>query len=591
MMQFKFLDEVIPSLTFDLAVLRRDTTRYSMLLYQHEGTLFGSAERVGNNDQTLAYKQSNAFLELLRQTNADLGVTPEYVVPWACLKEILDDTSKYPKNGKLWLLGMESIKKEDIAQFAADCTAASVKFHYDESVLEDQKSFLNTLIYVFWGKIEGTNRFIVIAQFKTKHMGVWGTDLERNGMVDGKVIYVLKNNNSSVRLFTVVCSEAMNLAEALTAEARDYLHYEDSPYLLINPQVNPGPIHKHFLDFRNAVLSDERKEIISLNWSSNSRLGHDSLLKEGSGRSGIYTRSGQFSFGDTARIVKNHNLGMYYFYPGKDRHAFVLESKTSAFLIENLPVHITGGVAAQQRRNGPEVTAAFKLKNDFRWEALETVSDGHIDFLKNLDCENSFLMDPNQCILEKERLACLSSGEIPEKSDLHWSDVDKLLSLHFAETTEINNRATVAQDTSGASSDKRAYYAKAIEKLGGVILKDAENYPPSLAGLKNKTISVGYSQKKNTAHQKLTKENYFRYNMVAEGDEMIAATVCFLPLGGRADAVRVYERLRGLFTSDSMSKSRVVVYYETNQGFDCVSDLGAGSITTDNSTRENSITR
>lgn len=587
MMQFKFLEEVFPSINLSLDVLSRDTLRYSMLLYQHQGVLFASPERIGNQDQELAHHQLSSFLGLLKSRNVDLGVTPEYVVPWSVLSDLLTNSDKWPADGKIWVLGMESINKGAITDFAAQW-GEQVIFHFDERVLACNENYLNATVYVFRAKIEGNQRLIALVQFKTKHMGAWSDDLERNYMIPGTEIYVVRNNSTSVGLFTLICSEAMNLVQDLDATVRAKLMWDDMPYLILNPQINPGPTHKYFLDFRNTVFAAEKKEIVSLNWNNCSKVFKNNLIKEGASRSGIFMRSTDFNF-DARRIKKNHNLGMYYFYYGKDRHAFLLDSKTQAFQIDNPPVHIIGGVGAQQFRNGPEVMAAFNLGQDYVWEELNKVSDGVEDYLKDYPCTNEFLLDPNSCVLEKERLVCLSSGEVPERADRTWANVNKLSSIRLSETTELNFRLTVPQDIKTESTVKRDYYIKAVEKLNNIILKDKTLYPVSMARYKADNILLGYCQQKDENGQKVIAHEYFRYNVVQENGDMVYATICYVPLGGKAAAKKVFSAVRGLFDNDSMSGARVVVYYESGNTYACICDPNPASIITTNNTSEESI--
>ncbi|RYE50473.1 MAG: hypothetical protein EOP48_19700, partial [Sphingobacteriales bacterium] len=461
-----------------------------MFLYQHQGILFASPVRIGNQDQDLAHNQLSSFLQLLKSRNVDLGVTPEYVVPWTVLSALLTDSEKWPTEGKIWVLGMESISKERIKEFGTQW-GDEIVFHFDQRVLECNENYLNAAVYVFRAKVENEQRLIALVQFKTKHMGAWSDDLERNYMIPGSEIYVVRNNSTSVGLFTLICSEAMNLVQDLTGAVKTKLMWDDMPYLILNPQINPGPTHKFFLDFRNTVFAAEKKEVISLNWNNCSKVLKKDLIRDGASRSGIFMHSTDFNF-DAHRIKKNHSLGMYYFYYGKDRHAFLLDSRTHAFQIDNPPVHITGGNGAQQFRNGPEVMAAFSLKGDFSWEELKEVSDGLEHYLKDHPCNNEFLLNPKSCVLEKERLVCISSGEIPERADRTWSNVNKLSSIRLSETTEVNFRLTVTQDITTESLSKRDYYIKAVEKLNNIILKDKSLYPASLARYKEENILLGY---------------------------------------------------------------------------------------------------
>lgn len=591
MMHFKFLEEVIPSITIDLAVLRRSTQRYSMLLYQHQGVLFASSQRVGNHDQAFATGQLGAFLSLAREKDVDLALTPEYAVPWECLSALLGNSGQWPAENKLWVLGMESISKAALESFSASLTDDQIHLVFEEEILKDNRNFLDPLAYVFRAKIDGVDKLIVMLQFKTAHMGVWsGGDIERDNVIEGKTIYILRNSGGSQHLLTLICSEAMNLPDNLTDENLERLQWSDIPYLILNPQVNPGPVHPNFVGFRNHVFRWARKEIIELNWSSSSKLMDDVLLKDGSGRSGIFMKSADIQYADLNRIRGNHARGMYYFYSGKNRHAFLLNSEANAFLIENLAADINRGMPEQQMRNGPEVRMTYKLNGDLAWQELATVSDGHLEFLSEQECTNAFLLDETACILEKERLVCLSSGEMPDRAGLDWGNLDKLSAIRFAETTELNRRLTVAQDRDVDSLRQRSIYLESVGKLDNVILKDSASFPPSLARFRHTPLSVGFSQQRG-AEGKAIRREYYRYNVVSQDGEMVTATICFVPWGGRLRAEKAYKALRGLFDTDNMNRARVVVYYEVAGSYRNISDPSPGSITTGTGISDDSIIR
>lgn len=590
-MHFKFLEDVIPSLTLDLAILRRGTQRYSMILYQHQGVLFGSNERIGNNDQNLAKQQLDAFFSLLKNTNVDLGVTPEYCVPWENIEEVFTDQNKWPDEHKLWVLGMESISPNHLKIIKEKVAKSSIHFVYDQDVHDVNKDYLDPIIYLFKAKIDGEDRLIALCQFKTSHMGVWsGGDIERDHLIEGKEIYILRNNPTSQHLLTVICSEAMTFQDNLTEVNRLKLQWSDMPYLILNPQINPGPSHQNFVSFRNHVFRWDRKEIIGLNWNNLSKIGAKNLLKDGAGRSGIFLKSTDIKFSDFARIKGNHKRGLYYFFSGKNRHAYLLNSSAHAFRIENLSVNINEGLPQHQMRNGPEIISTYLLKKDFSWETLETISDGHLDFIADQKCNNLFLTSAENCILEKEMLACISSGDIPEKSGINWSDVDKLASIHFEENTELNKRLTVAQDKDDDSVRQRSGYLQAVGILDNVILKNKVKLPSSLARFRMKELLVGYSQQRDVSG-KIVQEESYRYNIVSEDDELIKATICFVTWGGRARAEKVYKSLRGLFDSDNMNRARVVVFYEIAGEYYNVSDPKPASITTETGIGDASIIR
>lgn len=590
-MHFKFLEEVIPSITLDLAILRRGTQRYSMLLYQHQGVLFASNERIGNNDQILAKQQLDAFFSLLNDANVDLGVTPEYCVPWESVEGVFSDQNKWPNDHKLWVLGMESILPNDLKIINDKLAKSSIHFVYDREIHKENKDYLDPIIYLFKAKVDDKDRLIALCQFKTAHMGVWsGGDIERDHLIEGKEIYILRNSPTSQHLLTVICSEAMTFQDNLTEVNQIKLQWSDIPYLILNPQINPGPVHQNFVRFRNHVFRWDRKEIIGLNWNNLSKIGAKNLLKDGAGRSGIFLRSTDIKFSDFARIKGNHNRGLYYFFSGKNRHAYLLDSSAHAFLINNLSVNINEGLPEHQMRNGPEIISTYLLKHDFTWGISETISDGHLDFIADQQCKNLFLTSAENCVLEKERLVCISSGDIPEKSGSNWSEVDKLASIRFEENTELNKRLTVAQDKDDDSIRQRSGYLQAVGILDNVILKNKDRLPSSLARFRNKELFVGYSQKRDLTG-KIAQKEYYRYNIVSEDDELIKATICFVTWGGRARAEKVYKSLRGLFDSDNMNRARVVVFYEIAGEYFNISDPNPASITTETGIGDDSIIR
>ena len=53
------------------------------------------------------------------------------------------------------------------------------------------------LFYLFRGRHQGQDKLIVLVQFKTKHMGTRLTAMERDHLIEGKIIYILKNQGES----------------------------------------------------------------------------------------------------------------------------------------------------------------------------------------------------------------------------------------------------------------------------------------------------------------------------------------------------------------------------------------------------------
>ena len=84
-MEFKFIDELNLGITIDLTVLQRDSQRYSILLYQHEGTLFADETRISNYSSVDI--QFEEFFAKAKIENTDLALTPEYSCPWKVIKK------------------------------------------------------------------------------------------------------------------------------------------------------------------------------------------------------------------------------------------------------------------------------------------------------------------------------------------------------------------------------------------------------------------------------------------------------------------------------------------------------------------------
>ncbi|RZJ51250.1 MAG: hypothetical protein EOO19_01190, partial [Chryseobacterium sp.] len=261
MMNFIFIEQMLPGLQIDLRVLSRGTERYRMLLYQHEGVL-GLTEhgtKLGNMaDSTVKFR---SFLDLACSEHPDLVMTPEYSCPWANIREILDDSEKWPAEGKLWALGSESITPEQLTGFATHYRSDQIVVHYDAGIFGGNGIFLDPLVYLFKATQNNEAKLIVLVQFKTQHMGVrTGGDLERDRLIEGRQIYIIRNNADSVNLIGVICSEAMNFPAAMGMQQRLDVGWNDRPFLVLNPQVNPDPIHEDFIAFRKFVTEQERKE-------------------------------------------------------------------------------------------------------------------------------------------------------------------------------------------------------------------------------------------------------------------------------------------------------------------------------------------
>ena len=569
-MNFQYVEELIPDIRIDLNILKRESQRHNILLYQHEGILTASAAGIGGLPEESA--KFDAFFTLADAKNADLILTPEYSCPWSCIENIINERDKWPKANKLWAIGSHSINKDQIEAFElANLNGKKdVAYHYDKTLLTHTQTFFDPLIYLFRGNIGLEEKLIVLIQFKTHHMGIWaGGDVERNNIILGHQIYVLRNSLQSINLFSLICSEAMNFQDNFTEAARTKLNWIDAPFLILNPQVNPDPLHELFIAFRNFVFRFGKKEIIHLNWNNKSKIGRSNLLRGNASRSGIYLKSTEIEQKNLHRIKENHRKGQYYFFYSVDRHAFILNSSPNAFLIAIPSVDITGVLAPQIRRDGPEVLETFIFNNEGDLSVINDVDDKHIEFIIALGCNNPFLLNPDNCVIEKERLACLSAGEMLDKQTRVWFETENLRSIRMKNSIEVNCRLTFAEDTQAESKSQRGIYIAAVTALDGEVLPNPALYPPSISDLKSMQLKVGYYRNAGS--------DGFKYNLIDNAGNHVNTTVSYL---GTADEIKVnftFDLLQALFDKENMNRRRVVIFYKQGTAILSKFDPGAGS--------------
>lgn len=577
-MEFKFLDEELNYFP-DLRVLERSNLRHSVLMYQHTGSLRATAASIGNLPGfNNAESTVNSFFRLAKEGNQDLVLTPEYCCPWQCVSTIIENEQNWPSARKLWVIGCESITKDELTAFDNQYQN-DIIIHYDHQVFEDIRTFFDPVLYIFLANVDQIPRLHVVVQFKTFHMSVWsGGEVERDNMIEGKTVYLLRNNTESINFITLICSEAMNFASQLIGDVPAVIGWLDRPFLIFNPQLNGQPIHENFRAFRRFVMGRPKREIISLNWSMNSKIGHDNFIQIGTSRSGFIVQSNEVELKSSTRLRKNHADGMYYFNFGiKDRHAFILNSFVEAFHIENTSIDIIGVEQQQARRDGPEVIASYVIDANFLLIPLVNhPSDRSIHYLNEQACANNFLLDGVQCVLEKERLASLSALEIA-KGDSEWYAISNLLPLRLDEQIEVNKRLTFAEDTTQESEEQRRKYIRAISELQEILSNRKDLFPESIKGLHDITIQIGYDQAIEGGKKNIEVEKY-KYNVTTEAGLQVRATICYLDHPSEAELKAKYSLLQELF-GDNPRRGRIVIFYRRGQEILKKWDDAAGKIT------------
>ena len=560
MVEFIPLNELVDPFP-ELNILKRDTTRKELLLYQHEGSLVGNANRIGNAAPNHAPFQ--AFFAKAKELNSELAMTPEYSCPLAVLQEVILDVNKWPNRGKLWAICTESLTKEELIELRQQLSADIFRLIFDETRLDDNNRYVDPLFYLFIspGNPDVLN---VVLQFKSHPMSVQGPSIvERNHMIQGRVIYILRNPDVSTNLISVICSEAMNFSTMLTPHMQQDISWHDEPFFILNPMVNPEPAHPLFAGFRQFVLKSDKKQIIELNWNNQSLIGNDPLIKDGASRSGIFLNSHEVNQKDTVRIRHNHKRGLYYFHSGAHRYAFILNSVPHLFRIALPCISSIDVEQVQKRSEGPEVIETYTF-NGAQFDIIHTVDDGLLNFLNGKHCGVPFAIDPNGCVINKERLVCISAGLVELKNVEDWYLPDKLRSFRL-DAAEICRRFTVHPDNIGDSHLQKRSYLRALTELNDVILVNDDYYPECIESLKGKDIRLGYTNVLVGGKSQAEIDKY-KYNITTPAGDRITATVAFLDYPDNRELNATFEALQALFEPENNNRGRVIVYYTRGPG-------------------------
>lgn len=551
-MEFKFIDTVIENIALNLEVLEKDTNNYTMLLFQHKGVFSVNNDKFGNETDCSA--KFSAFIELAKAKNVSLALTPEYSCPWNSVVQVVQNQDKWPNNSKLWALCCESITPDEIRAFKQAYANANVLIHFDEEVLNHGGGvLLDPVCYVFKAQVNKVEKLIVLVQFKTQHMGVWETTLERDKYIWGNEVYVLRNTLISIYLFSNICSEAANFSVTNELQRQLDHRWDEQPYIILNPQMNPEPTHEYFRDFRKTMLRYQHKDVISLNWAGKTGLsGRDEPLVPLS-KSSLVLKTTEIDYDNLERFVRNHQKGLYYVNRKANNHAYYLNPFEEVFLIANLKPASSGIPGTLSRRTGPEVRNLFKWNNENEvFTEFEQVDDGFINFLQGLNCNNATFLNGQISFIDKERLVNLSCGLASVKNDdRRWYRLDKLETF-VQDENETVNRLTYVHDES--SEEIRRCYIDHIDCLNHVIIPDKTLFPENLEAFKGNCSEVmffndgGYN---------------YKYNLITT-DGKNRATVAYIGRKDEGSALKTLRQMQSLFEKEDQSKKLVVVWYKEN---------------------------
>ena len=543
-MRYRFVDTLnIGIENLDLEALQFNSNAYSVLLYQHLGDFLPTPTKFGNSNNVESHRKFEAFIRLAKVENVSLAITPEYSCPWSVIRDILSNEEIQPSNGKLYAIGCESITRDELNTLENDFSNNERIIFFDKSVLNNNGNFFDPLCYIF----RNQNRLYLIIQFKTHHMGVWTNRIESDHYKDGREIYILRNNPDSVYLFSLICSEAMNFEinpQFLNDVNNQWI---GKPYIILNPQLNPGPNSHDFRLFYEKILVDfEQKDLICLNWANGSTVNGSPFIHFG--RSGLFIKTHQIDFSSDVNFSANHLKGVYYLNNKRDIHSFYLCSYKPVFRIRCQKPITSGLPGVQLRKSEPIVEKVFDWVNN-AYKQIITIDDSLNAFLDSHNCPSLYLRRADVSCVDKERLIILSSGLVKSSKRIHWHFVDNLFSYELDDTWAVK-RATFLEDNEG--DRYRIWYLESLSYLNVLLIKNEAYWPPILNLFRGNPIDeVKFMDGQSTSR--------YLYNFFSGENR---ATVICLNYERRLLAPKVLNETRNIF--QEQSRNRVVVWYKTS---------------------------
>lgn len=474
-----------------LNALEPNEAMYSVALYQPCGLIEVGDDGVQVTDAEQKNRAAE-FLELAREKNVDLAVSPEYSMPVDTLLEKLKAETS-PEAGVLWVLGCEAIP---LAQINEQLSAFEECAEVVSEELSDTRSekFVNPVAYVFRTEsLAGDGqKLVVVFQYKTKPMAD-RANFEVSGMKNGTNVYRFGTGHQ-VRLLTLICSDALGLS---TETLNDI--YEGA--LIIHLQLNEGYRDGKFRLYRDALFAPEcdHTELICLNWASPVEAAGSSMDKLGG--SGWYLRPSQFDSSDEA-IDANHGGGLYYTWFAVGRaHALFLNRASGVYLYTASKVRHHGvEVVGAYRRSGPRAEAFLTWNSEETKWVESTPDSGFSDYSSQLGtAESEIVLTAEASPIKVERIVNLSIGHVRSED---WFKPEKLQSFLLEQGEQIFCFTYCQDDDEDTQAGRESAFLRVAELQS--ILNDPAALPIAVRDLAD---SGKFDWSSDSPHQNLVGED------------------------------------------------------------------------------------
>jgi len=546
-----FLDTKLAQLGLTLVplkILHPDELTYTGVFMQPLGDLNASPDGIENADNGIAVAKHSSFLQIANDLLVDFAMTPEYSCPWSVLLDCIN-AGYLPRRGSLWVLACESITEAQLIEFGdahREVTWIVAEFEHDKA-----RTFLDPLCYVFWARSEnGEFQLVVAIQFKGQPMSDHLHNLERDHMKRGVERFIIRNDNDSVLLTALICSDSLNFKENTLPQNAHI------PYLILHPQLNPKPRYNAFKEYRHdAYLRSDKPEFICLNWARGFRLPGARASKFGG--SAYYLKSASLPPIDD-RLNEDHRRGLYYtISPENQSHIFFFNYCEGVFYLHSTKAsQAAAAFRVLQNRTGPQMRRVYSWNDAAAvWSEIADTDDGFSELCNAIGTDLSPLSDVALSILDKERLLALSTGAFASSAQSKWFNASQLSSFQVKDD-EIVKRLTVVQDPDAAAYEERFTALSNFSYLRNAIIADKRIFPKCIADFAG-VSTIQYPI-----------ENRYEFNLL-KNDLSDKATVAYL---GRCSAQRLNRTYDLLFEilddpKDQVRdarRRRLVVWYERN---------------------------
>jgi hypothetical protein len=550
-MDYKLLDQILPvdATIVPLHCLIPDQDLYSVMFMQPLGEVMISDSFVGHSNAESAKIKFKVFLKLALSNNVDLVVTPEYSCPWSVIIDQIEN-NELPSPGQIWVLGCEGITPASLAKTAA--THPNVSWIFDDNIIPaGGKTYLNPAIYVFQTKIGGdTFKTVIAVQFKGQPSSDHSHQFERDSMLLGKTIYILRNDNNSVYLTTLICSDCFGFN---TDDLPPNIY---QPYLILHLQLNLDPKNIVIRNFREQayLYNREKQEFMCVNWAQGFKLPNYPASQYGG--TGYFLKTPELAFADE-RINSNHAKGLYYCRSPQTRsHAYFFHYSDVIFYFRTTKASQLMVPGVVQARTGPEMLDVYEWNHEgtgliggIRPDDGFRILCGRVQ--RNIYPINSGRLSP----INIERLLLLSNGDVDESDGIPWYHPTKLRSFRVEEN-EVLKRITFVENSQKLTRDPLTrdpyYYLLNFDKLKNDILSFPTKFPQNIDDL-----ATDYEIRYPVA------DGLYNYN-ICHSDGSNPATVAFLGTVFGEFAEYVFDKMSVILGEN---KRRLVVWHEQNGVF------------------------